>query len=421
MKIAHISDTHLGRRIKNTRNEIINNEIRPLEDDFYNAWRKFVNEVIEAKNRPDIIVHSGDFFDTPAGYDRSSPPEYARKVAIETFKQLYDAGIPLVIIDGNHGKFMEYRSSTLSGYEIAFNNICLFTHFDLRDAIRNQKPLYKDFPELNLRVLAHPAIDPRMLTTLNIQKIYDNWIKIQNSAINPKMINIAVAHGMTINSSLHPDLLKANYDYIALGDNHKMDKVTDKAWYSGSTERWRLDEYGQEKGYLLVELEKGKAYPKVTKKILDSSRKIVSEELEIKHSDNNSAVINKVKDIFERNGLATKYDYRTAARVRIGIKTNAAFGSSFNVSEVDSYLRKMALDSDEFNVAEFYLVRPDHVDYEQKLSRTAALANIEYLVENPEKEFKEYVTSTRAEDLKNQNLDANLLAKIFAEALAEER
>ncbi|MGI0073337.1 MAG: metallophosphoesterase family protein [Nitrosotalea sp.] len=421
MKIAHISDTHLGRRIKNTRNEIINNEIRPLEDDFYNAWHKFVNEVTETKNRPDIIIHSGDFFDTPAGYDRSSPPEYARNVAIETFKQLADAGIPIVIIDGNHGKFMEYRSSTLSEYAIAFNNMHLFTHFDLRDAIRNQKPLYKDFPELNLRVLAHPAIDPRMLTTLNIQKIYDNWIKTQNSSINPKMINVAVAHGMTINSSLHPDLLKANYDYIALGDNHKMDKVTDKAWYSGSTERWRLDEYEQEKGYLLVELEKGKAYPKVTKKLLNSSRKIVSEELEIKHSDNNSVVINKVKDIFERNGLATKYDYRTAARVRIGIKTNTAFGSSFNVSEVDSYLRKMALDSDEFNVAEFYLVRPDHVDYEVEISSPAALANIEYLVENPEKEFKEYVTSTRAEDLKNQNLDANLLAKIFAEALAEER
>ncbi len=421
MKIAHVSDTHIGRRIKNTRNEIINNEIRPLEDDFYNAWRKFVNEVTETKNRPDIIVHSGDFFDTPAGYDRSSPPEYARNVAIETFKQLANAGIPLVIIDGNHGRFMEYRNSTLSEYAIAFDNIHLFTHFDLRDAIRNQKPLFHDFPELNLRVLAHPAIDPRVLTTLNIQKIYDNWIKTQNSTIDPKMINVAVVHGMTINSSLHPALLKANYDYIALGDNHKMEKITDKAWYAGSTERWRLDEHEDEKGYLLVELEKGKAYPKVTKKLLNSSRKIVSEELEIKHSDNNSTVINKVKKIFEMNSLATKYDYKSAARVRIGIKTNAAFGSSFSISEVDSYLRKMALDSDEFNVAEFYLVRPDHVDYEQKPSSTSALANIEYLIENPEREFKEYVTSTRAEDLKKQNLDANLLAKMFAEALAEER
>lgn len=421
MKIAHVSDTHLGRRIKNTRNEIINNEIRPLEDDFYNSWYKFVEEVTQSQDKPDIILHSGDFFDTPAGYDRNSPPEYARKVTAETFKKLRDAEIPLVIIDGNHGRFMEYRSSTLSEYAVAFDNVHLFTHFDLRDAIRNKKPLYKDFLKLNLRILAHPAIDPRMLATLNIQTMYNNWIETQNSAINPKMINIAVAHGMTINSSLHPNLLKANYDYIALGDNHKMDKVTDKAWYSGSTERWRLDEYEQEKGYLIVELEKGKAYPKVTKKILSSSRKIVSEELEIKHSDNNSAVINKVKDIFERNGLVTKYDYTTAARVRIGLKTNAAFGSSFNVSEVDSYLRKMALDSDEFNVAEFYLVRPDHVDYEQKLSSTSLLSNMEYLIENPEKEFREYVASTRAEDLKNQNLDANLLAKIFAEALAEER
>lgn len=421
MKIAHVSDTHLGRRIKNTRNEVINNEIRPLEDDFYDAWHKFVDEVTQSEDSPDIILHSGDFFDTPTGYDYRSPPEYARKVAIETFKQLRDKGIPIVIIDGNHGHFMEYRSSTLSEYVIEFDNIHLFTHFDLRDAIRDQKPLYKDFPELNLRILAHPAIDSRILSTLNIQSIYNNWIKVQNSAIDPKMINVAVAHGMTINSTLHPDLLKANYDYVALGDNHKMEKVTDKAWYAGSTERWRLDEYGQEKGYLLVELEKGKAYPKITKKLLNLPRKTISEEIEISNSDSNSTVISKIKSIFERNSIATKYDYKTAARVRIEIKTNISYGASFNIGEVDSYVRKMVLDSDEFNIAEFYLVRPDHVYYEQELSSPVALANIEYLVENPEKEFKEYVTSARSEDLKKQNLDANLLAKIFAEALAEEK
>lgn len=83
MKIAHISDTHLGRRPKQTRSGIINQEIRPVEDDFYYAWIKFVEEIIDtsSSNKPDIILHCGDFFDTPAGYDPSPPPEYARKVA----------------------------------------------------------------------------------------------------------------------------------------------------------------------------------------------------------------------------------------------------------------------------------------------------------------------------------------------------
>ncbi|HET7390154.1 MAG TPA: hypothetical protein VFJ51_04965, partial [Nitrososphaeraceae archaeon] len=62
---------------------------RPIEDDFYSAWIKFVEQIIDTpnNNQPDVILHRGDFFDTPAGYDISPPPEYARKVAAMTFKQ----------------------------------------------------------------------------------------------------------------------------------------------------------------------------------------------------------------------------------------------------------------------------------------------------------------------------------------------
>jgi DNA repair exonuclease SbcCD nuclease subunit len=134
LRIAHISDTHLGKRPRQTRPGIINQEIRPLEDDYYSAWMKFVNEAVDANggNRPDIILHCGDFFDTPSGYYPSPPPEYARKVAAMSFKQLDDAKIPLVIIDGNHGRYIEYRSSTLSVYPIVFDNVHLFTHYDAR-------------------------------------------------------------------------------------------------------------------------------------------------------------------------------------------------------------------------------------------------------------------------------------------------
>ena len=128
-----------------------------------------------------------------------------------TFKQVYDAHIPLVIIDGNHGRYMEYRSSTLSVFPVAFDNIHLYTHYDTMDSLRTQKPQFKDFLDLNLRVITHPSIESRSLSTLAIEHIYKNWIQLQNSSINPDMINIAMAHGMIENSSLHPDFLKGNY------------------------------------------------------------------------------------------------------------------------------------------------------------------------------------------------------------------
>jgi DNA repair exonuclease SbcCD nuclease subunit len=150
LRIAHISDTHIGKRPRQTRPGIINQEIRPLEDDYYSAWMKFVNEAVDANggNRPDIILQVMIL---------ALPPEYARKVAAMSFKQLNDAKIPLVIIDGNHGRYVEYRSSTLSVYPIVFDNVHLFTHYGARDSLRTEKPLFKDFSDLNL---SHgPSID----------------------------------------------------------------------------------------------------------------------------------------------------------------------------------------------------------------------------------------------------------------------
>ena len=419
MKIAHISDTHLGRRPRQTRSGIVNQEVRPLEDDFYSAWIKFVNEIVDkARNRPDVILHCGDFFDTPAGYDPSPPPEYARKVAAMTFRQLYDANIPLIIIDGNHGRYMEYRSSTLSVFPVAFDNIHLFTHYDTRDSLRIQQPLFIDINNLNLRVITHPSIESRALSTLGMQPIYKNWIHLQNNSISPDLINIAMAHGMIENSTLHEDFLKGNYQYIALGDDHRMRKVTDRAWYSGSTELWNFNEINTEKGYLMVELEQGEASPRITTKKIQSDRNIIFDTIEIYPEDTNLQIIKRVTDTFDVHRLNTRYEYSTAARVKIILKGKKTYGSSFNIGEIESALRKLALDSNDYNIVEFILDRPDYPEYTKQEDIGQSLVdNIEFLIEDPEKEFKEYVTALRNKDLEKQNLDPNLLAKIFAKVL----
>jgi DNA repair exonuclease SbcCD nuclease subunit len=420
MKIAHISDTHLGRRPKQTRSGIVNQEVRPLEDDFYSAWIKFTHEIVDkSRDRPDVILHCGDFFDTPAGYDPSPPPEYARKVAAMTFRQLHDANIPLIIIDGNHGRYMEYRSSTLSVFPVAFDNIHLFTHYDARDSLRMQQPLFIDINNLNLRVIMHPSIESRALSTLGIQSVYKNWIQLQNNSISSDLINIAMAHGMIENSTLHEDFLKGNYQYIALGDDHKMHKVTDHAWYSGSTELWNFSEINTEKGYLMIELEQGKVSPRITTKKIQSSRRIILDIIEIYPEDTNSQIIKRVTNIFDAHGLNTRYEYSTAARVKIILKGKKTYGSSFNIGEVESILRRLALDSNDYNIVEFILDRPDYPEYikQQENINQSLVDNIEFLIEDPQKEFKEYVTVMRNKDLEKQNLDPNLLAMIFAKVL----
>ena len=311
MRIIHISDTHLGKRPKRTRSSIINQEIKPLEDDFYNSWRRFIDEIInlDKDEKPDIIIHSGDFFETPSGTDPSPPPEFARKVAAETFKKLYQNNIPIVIIDGNHGRYMQYRISPLTEYTILFNNVYLFTYFDIRDSIRNQQPLFKDFPNLNLRIHAHPSIESNDLPQL-LSK-YEDWISLQNNNIDPNMINVGLAHGMIENQTLHSNFLMGNYDYIGLGDNHKMQQVNDNAWYAGSTELWSFSEESYQKGYLMIDINDSfsKSKIRVTPKLLPQQRKIVQDDVEIFPDDTNFMVIDRIKRIFEKNGLNISYNY----------------------------------------------------------------------------------------------------------------
>jgi len=197
-----------------------------------------------------------------------------------------------------------------------------------------------------------------------------------------------------------------------------MRKVTDHAWYSGSTELWNFSEINTEKGYLMVELERGKASPRITTKKIQSSRKIIFNIIEIYPEDTNSQIIKRVTNTFDAHGLNTRYEYSTAARVKIILKGKKTYGSSFNIGEVESALRRLALDSNDYNIVEFILDRPGYPEYiKQENIDQSLVDNIEFLIEDPQKEFKEYVTVMRNKDLEKQNLDPNLLAKIFAKIL----
>ncbi|MDX1371573.1 MAG: hypothetical protein R3321_03845, partial [Nitrososphaeraceae archaeon] len=244
------------------------------------------------------------------------------------------------------------------------------------------------------------------------------WILIQNNNIDSEMINIGLAHGMIENETLHSDFLMGDYDYVALGDNHKMQQVTDRAWYAGSTELWSFGEQNYNKGYLIINIDDDNKDIKIIPKFFKNPRKIVCEEVNIADEDTNAKIIEKIKDIFNKNNLKKEYDYSTSARVKISLKGNKSYGSFFHLNELASYLNKITLDSNEYNIVEFILDLPQYTEfnrYKSKIDQENPF--IEYLIENPEQEFKEYIDSTRKEDLKRNNLDSNLLAKFFFEAL----
>jgi hypothetical protein len=76
----------------------------------------------------------------------------------------------------------------------------------------------------------------------------------------------------------------------------------------------------------------------------------------------------------------------------------------------------LTLDSDEYNIVEFILDRPASQEQPQ-VSEIETMSSIEYLIDNAEIEFKDYIKSVRDLQLKKENLDPDLLAKIFVMTL----
>lgn len=92
MKIAHISDTHLGFGAYSKLDPV--EGINQREMDIYTAFEQAVTEILELK--PDLVIHSGDLFDSVR------PQNRAIDFALRQLIRLSEAGIETVLISGNH-------------------------------------------------------------------------------------------------------------------------------------------------------------------------------------------------------------------------------------------------------------------------------------------------------------------------------
>ncbi len=87
MRIAHVSDTHLG---------YMQYHLRERKEDFFRAFEKVVDRVIE--EGVELLVHSGDLFES------YHPDVETLSFAISQFKRLKDSGISIVAVTGNHDR-----------------------------------------------------------------------------------------------------------------------------------------------------------------------------------------------------------------------------------------------------------------------------------------------------------------------------
>ncbi|HFC00588.1 MAG TPA: DNA repair exonuclease [Phaeodactylibacter sp.] len=240
MKVLHFSDTHLG---YHELDKLSPEGINLREQDAYDSFKKVIDAALVI--RPDLIIHSGDFFHRP------SPANRPMIFALEQLARLSEAKIPIVVIAGNHETPKTIFTSPILK---AFRTVP-FVH-----AIFDQKYETIELGEVVIHGIPHINDDEMELKEMDkIQPVEGkfNIIMLHTSIGKSYMMD---EYGEKLYPPERLDLLD-KFDYVALGHWHNFQKVgkLKTAWYSGSTERMSEAEAKSEKGFCLIHLEKGKA------------------------------------------------------------------------------------------------------------------------------------------------------------------
>jgi DNA repair exonuclease SbcCD nuclease subunit len=235
MHLIHIADTHLGLAAFNRLDPESGMNLR--EKQVYDNFLKAIDEIIQQK--PDVLIHAGDLFDVV------KPKTRAYTTVLEALDRLHAAGIPFIVIAGNHS--MVKTRYTTSPYEVLTYHPSKITA-----AYRFR------YEQVEIGNTVFHLI-PNMLRVEDYRTAFDQ-IELAPSGYH----NVLVTHGLATaikdkrlatvaEHELDSTILSDQFDYIALGHYHRQCQITDNAWYSGSTEYLTFGEIADTKGGLLVD------------------------------------------------------------------------------------------------------------------------------------------------------------------------
>ncbi|MBA3703624.1 MAG: metallophosphoesterase [Rubrobacteraceae bacterium] len=233
VRIAHISDTHLGyTRYAKLHQETSRNQ---REVDVQEAYGRAVDAILERD--VDLVVHSGDVFD-------SVRP--ATHVIIGFLKQTFritSQDIPYLVAAGNH-ETPRLRSTTAALEYANLVNAISAHGFDI-----DYETVDVAGATVGVTLVPHGAV-------------------FGTGAVTPARdadVNILVTHGMVPGlearqhemgeANLQPGMLEGGFDYIALGHYHEFHEHKPNAYYAGATERFGFGEVESEPGFAIVEFD----------------------------------------------------------------------------------------------------------------------------------------------------------------------
>ncbi|MEH1931479.1 exonuclease SbcCD subunit D [Nostoc sp.] len=275
IKILHLSDIHMGSGFSHGRINPATGLNTRLED-FVNTLSKCIDRALT--DAVDMVIFGGDAFPD------ATPPPYVQQAFASQFRRLMDANIPTVLLVGNHDQHSQgqggaslniYRTLGVPGFVVGdtLTTHCIET--------RNGKVQVITLPWLTRSTLMTrqeteglSLAEVNQLLTERLRVVLEGEIR----RLDPDVPTVLLAHLMADNATLGAErflavgkgftlplslLTRPCFDYVALGHVHRHQNLNKSnnppVIYPGSIERVDFSEEKEDKGYVMLELERGSA------------------------------------------------------------------------------------------------------------------------------------------------------------------
>ena len=251
MKILHLGDLHLGKRV---------NEISMIED------QKFILDQIVTlvkEEKIDVILLCGDI------YDKAIPTIEAIHLLDEFLEELSDLKVKVLMISGNHdsAERLSFGAKLFESSDIYISQVY--------DGEMKRIVLKDQYGSISVYLLPFlkPAAVRHALQRDDINTYEEGvMVALQECEIDRTQRNVLVAHQFVTGAdrsdseetwvggldNVSAEVFK-DFDYVALGHIHSPQTVgRDQVRYCGTPLKYSFSEAGQEKSITVVELkEKG--------------------------------------------------------------------------------------------------------------------------------------------------------------------
>ena len=247
MKIIHLADLHIGKRV---------NEFSMIDDQKY-----ILNQILEIidKEKPDAVIIAGDV------YDKQVPSIEAVELLDSFISDISKRKTTTFIISGNHdsAERLAFGSSLMAMGKIYISPVYngKISKYTLKD----------DFGSANFYLLpfVKPSHVKRFFPDEKIES-YTDAIKVvvDNLKLDTSEINIFIAHQFVTGASRTEseeisvgglDNVDASvfedFDYVALGHIHRPQKIgTERIRYCGTPLKYSFSEVNDTKSVSIIEI-----------------------------------------------------------------------------------------------------------------------------------------------------------------------